>query len=111
MITKIMTAIRMTEKRMVILVEILMMLKFEVMVVRAEYMTLTTAQVNNVKMQIGKQRKKRNQMIVKSILIYAETMMEMGMILMVAMKRIMTLKKRKSQKMRIQLMHNSDRDD
>jgi hypothetical protein len=81
------------------------------MEVRAEYMTLTTAQVNNAKMQIRKQRKKRNQMIVKSTLIYAKTMMEIGLILVVAMKRIKKLKKSKSQKMRIQLMCNIGSDD
>jgi hypothetical protein len=50
-------------------------------------------------------------MIVKSTLIYAKTTMEMGLILVVATKRIKTLKKRKSQKMRIQLMRNNDSDD
>jgi hypothetical protein len=38
-------------------------------------------------MQIGKQLKKRNQMIVKSILVYAIAMIGKGRILVKAMKR------------------------
>jgi hypothetical protein len=59
-------------------------------------------------MQIGKQRKKRNQMIVKSILVYAIAMIGKGRILVKAMKRMMKRKKMKSQKMRTRPMCNSD---
>lgn len=69
-------------------------------------MMLTTVLVNNVKKtQTRKRRKKRNQMIVKSILVYVMAMMGKGRILMKTMNRMIKLE---SQKMRTQLMRNSD---
>jgi hypothetical protein len=72
---------------------------------RGEYMMLTTVLVNNVKTQTRKRRKKRNQMIVKSILVYVMAIMGKGRILMKTMNRRIMMK---SQKMRTQLMRNSN---